>query len=68
MDNPNCDGAGPHTAPTVKMYPLGAGGNAILCLFCWAAENRYHYERGKEMDGWPQEDWYRTPEYGGASK
>ena len=50
----------------VRVYPLGGGANLILCHACWAHENRYRYERGKEMgrpEDWPQEDWNKAEKY-----
>ena len=44
-ENNECCGSGPHTAGQVRVYPLGGGGNLILCRHCWAHENRYRYER-----------------------
>tara|TARA_Y100000310_G_scaffold54162_1_gene49692 strand:+ start:717 stop:1352 length:636 start_codon:yes stop_codon:yes gene_type:complete len=58
--NNNCDGGGPHTSGTVKLYPIGGGGNLILCHRCWARENRYNAERGRETgcpENFPQVDW-----------
>lgn len=43
MDNPNCDGKGPHTTGEVRRYPTGSNSAAILCLHCWAEENRYRW-------------------------
>ena len=65
MENNNCDGAGPHTEGEVRVYPLGSGGNLILCLSCWARENRYRYERGQETDPkkWTQENWFQAQTY-----
>lgn len=61
-ENPDCDGAGKHSGSTVKRYPIGGDGDAILCFSCWVAENRYRYERGKELGQdpalWPQQNWY----------
>ena len=38
--NPNCDGAHcTDPAGEVRVYPLGAGGNLILCYRCWQHEN-----------------------------
>ena len=65
--NPNCCGG--HCREErgeVRVYPLGAGGNLILCHACWAHENRYRYERGREMKrpaDWPQENWYAAEVY-----
>jgi hypothetical protein len=53
----------------VRVYPLGAGGNLILCQACWAYENRYRYERGKETkapENWPQENWFTAKVYENA--
>jgi hypothetical protein len=44
----------------VRLYPLGGGGNLILCQACWAHENRHRYERGRETGrpaDWPQLNW-----------
>jgi hypothetical protein len=79
FNNPNCDG-GHCTSETgeVRVYPLGAGGNLILCQRCWAHENRYHYQRALEYNSskqadiagsegeklWPQENWSAAKVYG----
>lgn len=58
--NPNCDGSGPHTPGEIRLYPLGGGGNLILCANCWNKENRYRWRRAVETgapENWPQEDW-----------
>lgn len=59
--NPNCDGSHCRMENgAVKIYPLGGGGNLILCLACFAHENRFRYMRGaetKEPSNWPQVDW-----------
>lgn len=66
IHNPKCDGD--HCRDNtgiVKVYPLGAGGNLILCHSCWAHENRYRFERGRETgepQNWPQRDWYNNAE------
>jgi hypothetical protein len=68
--NPNCDGDKCRHHGVVRVYPLGAGGNLILCADCWRHENAYRRARGVETgesDNWPQEDWnaaelYRTGE------
>ena len=50
----------------VRVYPLGSGGNLILCHACWAHENRsrhlkgVHYGRPEE---WPQLDWAKAEVY-----
>jgi hypothetical protein len=61
--NPNC--CGDHcfrSAGPVKTYPLGAGGNLILCAACWANENTYRRTRALQYgEGgatiWPTVDW-----------
>ena len=66
-DHLNCDGAGPHSGDLVKRYPTGEGGAAILCLSCWARENKFNYNRGKETgepNNWPQYDWNEYKAYG----
>lgn len=64
----------------VRVYPLGAGGNLILCQACWAHENRYRYQRAYDHNGdrkidisgsegqklWPQENWYEAKVYESA--
>lgn len=63
--NPRCDGS--HCTEengAVKLFPLGGGSNGILCLSCWAHENKYRYERGKETgrpEDWPQLNWFDAP-------
>ena len=68
--NPNCDGAHCRTVNSeVRVYPIGAGGNLILCQACFAHENRYNYERGRETEHpewFPQINWYECELYGGA--
>lgn len=59
--NPNCDGGHCQASKgTVKVYPLGGGGNLILCIACWANENRYRHVRGVHYgrpEEWPQINW-----------
>jgi hypothetical protein len=67
IHNNNCDGAR-CTSPNgeVRVYPLGGGGNLILCQSCWAHENQYRFNRGKETgepSNFPQQDWYRAEIY-----
>jgi hypothetical protein len=66
--NPNCDG-GHCRAPDgqVRVYPLGGGGNLILCMACAAHENRYRFERGRETgapENFPQMNWHACEVYG----
>lgn len=48
--NSNCDGDRCRLGAdrTVKVYPLGAGGNLILCSACFAHENSARFERRQE--------------------
>jgi len=71
IHNPNCDGS--HCANEsgeVRVYPLSDGplhSNLILCRSCWAHENGYNYNRGRETrqpDNWPQRDWGAAEVYG----
>ena len=62
--NWNCDGGTAHsTNPEVRVYPLGAGGNLILCRLCWDHENKYRAGRGGERAGWPQVAWTTAEVY-----
>ena len=60
--NWNCDGdhcTDPYSE--VRVYPLGSGGNLILCQACAAHENAYRYQRGKDTgrpQDWPQVNWF----------
>ena len=60
--NWNCDGdhcTDPYSE--VRVYPLGSGGNLILCQACAAHENAYRYQRGKDTGrpkDWPQVNWF----------
>jgi len=61
-DNDKC------TSPDgeVKVYPLGSGGNLILCHACWTHENLYRYKRGLatgEQANWPRYDWAAAETY-----
>ena len=68
MHNPNCDGGHCREAQgEVRLYPLSGGANLILCHACWAHENRYRYERGRETgapENWPQLNWNSAKVYG----
>ena len=56
MHNPNCDGAKcTKETGTVKVYPLGAGGNLILCYDCF--ENENNYRKRKIRDGYSKENF-----------
>lgn len=64
IDN-HCDGGGPHSGNEVRLYPLGGGGNLILCLSCWANENRFRHDMGKHYNpaNFPQHNWYTSKLY-----
>ena len=65
--NYNCDGD-QCREPTgeVRVYPLGSGGNLILCHACFAHENKYRHVRGVHYgrpEEWPQVDWSTAERY-----
>lgn len=75
VHNPNCDGSHCLTeSGEVRLYPLGGGANLILCAACFAHENQYRRERGRETgapENWPLIDWTTArpyPEQGGQPK
>lgn len=49
MNNPNCDGSGPHASGTVRVLPYGGDGNLILCHSCYMREMQYRRERNREL-------------------
>lgn len=65
--NPNCSGGHCRSETgEVRKYPYGGGANGIYCQACWAHENRYRYERGRETgrpQDWPQLDWSTAEVY-----
>jgi hypothetical protein len=67
VHNNNCDGL--HCASAtgeVRVYPLGGGGNLILCRACAAHENRYRYQRGRETgapENFPPVNWFACEVY-----
>jgi len=67
IKNYNCDGSycrEPHGE--VRVYPLGSGGNLILCHACWANENRYRHLQGhwyQRPEDWPQHNWSDAKPY-----
>ena len=65
--NPNCSGGHCRSETgKVRVYPLGGGANLILCRSCWAHENQYRYERGRETgrpQDWPQQEWHAAEIY-----
>jgi hypothetical protein len=71
MINWNCDGSGPHADGEVRIYPLGAGGNLILCCNCFRRENQYRLIRRQDYwaddpraeENWPTVDWNTAEVY-----
>ena len=65
--NPMCDGSScMRKNDPVRLYPLGGGGNLILCEACFAHENLYRQHRAKETAqpwNWPQVDWTKATAY-----
>jgi hypothetical protein len=65
--NWNCDGGHCVFADgEVRVYPLGGDGNLILCLACFAHENRARRLKGvhyKRPEDWPQVDWSTAERY-----
>ena len=70
MFNPMCNGGHCRTTTgEVRLYPLGGGGNLILCQACWAFENQYRRERAQEHGdpaNWPILNWDTAEVYDGA--
>jgi hypothetical protein len=64
--NWNCDG-NKCTDPKgeTRVYPLGSGGNLILCRECFAHENRYRRLRCEESgrQDWPTFNWNEAKPY-----
>ena len=65
--NPNCDGDHCRKPGEVRLYPLGGGGNLILCRQCFTEENafrlsqqRKHY---RDAASWPLVDWTTAEHY-----
>jgi hypothetical protein len=62
-DNDKCrDPAG-----QIRVYPLGAGGNLLLCRACFEVENQYRRESGREYgapERFPVVSWDRAVIYG----
>lgn len=70
----NCDGSGPHAPGDIRVYPLGAGGNLLLCAACWEKENNFRTHKAKEAyeagsnlfrvdHNWPLIDWHTAERY-----
>lgn len=68
--NPMCCGGRCREATgEVRVYPLGYGANLIICRACWAHENQYRFERGRETgesENWPQHNWSTAEVYTGT--
>ena len=55
-----------HATGEVRLYPLGGGGNLILCYACFAVENQYRRTQGKWIgrpEEWPQVEWSTAEVY-----
>jgi hypothetical protein len=67
VKNWNCDGS--HCTSSngeVRIYPLGSGGNLILCHSCFAHENRYRAMRGRDTkrpEDFPHISWASAKRY-----
>lgn len=64
--NPNCDGNHCVDAGEVRVYPLSGGANLLLCMRCFAHENRYRYNCAHftgDATTWPQVDWATAKRY-----
>jgi hypothetical protein len=61
-DNDKCTDANSE----IRVYPLGAGGNLLLCPACFAHENAYRAQRGGERAGFPQVAWSAAKIYDNA--
>ncbi len=60
--NPNCDGGHcRYNDGDVRIYPLGSGGNLILCRACWEHENAFRRDRGNQA--WPLVNWDTAGRY-----
>lgn len=60
--NDRCDGEGPHSVRLgVRKYPLGGGGNAILCIKCVQRENEFRthmrQQKGAQPGAFPSQPW-----------
>lgn len=49
MQNPNCDGSGPHKAGEVRVLPTGGDSNGILCFACFNREMIFRRQRNFEL-------------------
>jgi hypothetical protein len=67
IHNPMCDGSHCRSATApVRLYPTGGGGNMIYCEACFANENRYRFNRGRETrcpENFPQVAWATAKPY-----
>ena len=49
MNNPNCDGTGPHRLGEVRRMSTGGHGAVILCRTCYHVEIRWRILRNQEL-------------------
>ena len=50
MDNPNCDGNGPHSLwHEIRVLPTGGASNLNLCRLCHSREILWRAERNCEL-------------------
>ena len=64
IDNPNCDGAGPHDSGEVRRFPTGGGGAAILCRRCYVTEYTWRRQRNLELATAKTGTAFDTPVWG----
>jgi hypothetical protein len=61
VQNPNCDGSGPHALnPEVRVLPAGGESNLILCENCYAHEIAYRRSRNQSLSESAQ---FKLPEW-----
>lgn len=58
----NCDGGGPHRSGEVRVYPIGGGGNLILCQACYGHEVGFEMDRQRDQ-GVPNSQWVTPPKW-----
>ena len=75
MNNPNCDGNGPHSREAenrpcqTRRLPTGGDGAAILCRKCYHREIAWRKERNRDLEPQNHFDlpaWDSLPVYTGA--
>jgi hypothetical protein len=53
MNNPSCEGNGPHDLGEVRKLPVSTDpdqGNSILCHACYVREIEYRSSRNRELE------------------